>query len=81
MPKRSRLVTDPGSCGDGGHGLSAFRLADDRLVQFGTFVATTLLDHEAEIHTAPSEDVLHRLTGPDATVRHAVAVHEVGDID
>ena len=48
-----------------------------------TFVAAPLLDHEAEIHPAPSRDVLDRLAGPDASlaVGHALAVHELSHLD
>ena len=76
----SRLVAQPGARGDGGDRAAVLRLAEDRLVAPGPLVAAPLLDDEAEVHAAAAQDVLDRLAGPGAAVRHALAVQQLGHL-
>jgi hypothetical protein len=43
-------------------------------------VASALLDDEPGVHPAAAEDVLDGLAGPDAAMRHPVAVEYLGDL-
>jgi len=80
MTERSGLVADPAAGGDSGHRAARFGLGQDRFVLSSALVAAALLDDEAQIHAAPTEDVLDGIAGPGPGVRDAFAVHELGDI-
>lgn len=80
MAERPWLVTHPGARGDGGDRPAVFSVREDRFVAPGTFVTAPLLDDEAEVHPAPAGDVLDCVAGPDAAVRHALAVQQLGHL-